>query len=794
MTIQAHTKQQTVETTTLEIEHPEHYALLEERFRLVRYVLPDALRYRRNPTDFGRVHNTIRDQIDYPYKSFKYDELDGQKNKRWVVYVLYPRKAQVREVKLNWFADTPLPWREVLFSDVPLHLLLKLLQIRFFRGEDTKRFVGQDKCYVYARSGAADFHYCVEVELRGAPTNREDAPTQEFRIIPHATRFGRVEPPFQLWRPLFGKHTVGDKFFFIQLKSGVAEQESAVYEIVTFPGKRAQVKYHDPRNLDAGKGKIVFDFIQQFLAELRDLGIAGHAKTRTFTRAKSSEHVELPIQRLGVVGVYDNRLKRTHPLADYIDLLNGLCTEIRFVTMENISNAPEGGALVLLDAKGEDFEEDGLLFEESDPYRALYAAHPDIPKQSLNVNPNDPDALHGGNYLDYPMLQPEDEDLERNLRVALSELYLKCAIVHGIERYPLPLLPHELAFIRRSRYSGETFTVALWFEGDRLRFIDLGNPILSGQFYRLLDEWGVDWDDQYEQLLIERQHIAGNGAPKDLTEFDIIVGRNQFIAIEDLNERVLYDYEEIRRRHQERTKTYTAAQLKLVPHYDQVKGTAMLPLAELMQRGLLGDEQKPVSASEMQSLAFYRRLLEYDALLEEVAVTHPTISYQELTRGVWLERIARIFGGEVNRQGRYHRGVIAGIYRKRRMFLSEKGRDVQLYQGIWHDESNAFLVGSPTGMNMQGQERSHLIRRFQVMQGEVYFNREQLLSTMSVLFVRPGQYTVSPYYFHLIDLHVENVLRYSSSGADDFNGSSSVNLILPLHEEAEENVEIKKSS
>ena len=299
MTVKAHTTQQTVVTTTLEIERPQQYALLEERFRLVRYVLPDALRYRQNRTDYGRLHNTIRDQIDYPYKSFQYDELDGKKNKRWVVYVLYPRMATVGEVTLNWFADTPLPWREVPFSDVPLHLLLKLLQIRFFRSEDTKRFVGQDKCYVYARPGGVDFHYCVEVELSGAPTNREDAPTQEFRITPHAKRFGRVKPPFQPSRALFGKHTVGDKFCFIQLQSGAAEREGAVYEIVTFPGKRAQVKYHDPRNLDASKGKIVFDFIQQFLDELRGLGIVGHAKTRTFTRANSPKQAELPISATG---------------------------------------------------------------------------------------------------------------------------------------------------------------------------------------------------------------------------------------------------------------------------------------------------------------------------------------------------------------------------------------------------------------------------------------------------------------------------------------------------------------
>jgi hypothetical protein len=81
-------------------------------------------------------------------------------------------------------------------------------------------------------------------------------------------------------------------------------------------------------------------------------------------------------------------------------------------------------------------------------------------------------------------------------------------------------------------------------------------------------------------------------------------------------------------------------------------------------------------------------------------------------------------------------------------------------------------------MKMQGQERAHLIRRFQIMQGGAHFNREHLLSTMGVLFVRPRQYTVSPYYFHLIDLYVENVLRYSLSGGED-SGVNSASFIPP---------------
>jgi hypothetical protein len=231
-----------------------------------------------------------------------------------------------------------------------------------------------------------------------------------------------------------------------------------------------------------------------------------------------------------------------------------------------------------------------------------------------------------------------------------------------------------------------------------------------------------------------------------------------------LEERVLYDYNEISRRKQEQRQDYSIATLKLVPHYDTVKQKTMLTFAQLSQQGFLNGSQGSGSVAARQSLTFYKRLLAYDAFLDEVAITHPRLSYQELTSGEWLERIARIFDSRANDEGKYHRRIIAGIYNKRGMFLSERGDNVQLYQGIWYDDTNAFLVGSPTSMNTQGQDRAHLIRRFQIMQGSSHFDKEQLLTTMGVLFVRPKQYTVSPYYFHLIDLYVENVLRYMSPG------------------------------
>lgn len=172
--------------------------------------------------------------------------------------------------------------------------------------------------------------------------------------------------------------------------------------------------------------------------------------------------------------------------------------------------------------------------------------------------------------------------------------------------------------------------------------------------------------------------------------------------MEDLEERVLYDYQKIEERHKEQWMPHPIAYFRLAPLYDRIqqKRSALLPSNELSRRGLLDGSREPTTEIERRSLTFYEHLLEYDALLEEIAVTHPTLSYLELTSGVWLERIARIFDSKQAKEGKYDR------------------------------------------------------------------------------FVRSQQYTVSPYYFHLIDLYVENVLRYTPSGTEDFDGSSA-SLVLP---------------
>ncbi|MGO8948126.1 MAG: hypothetical protein ACLQUY_10780 [Ktedonobacterales bacterium] len=102
-----------------------------------------------------------------------------------------------------------------------------------------------------------------------------------------------------------------------------------------------------------------------------------------------------------------------------------------------------------------------------------------------------------------------------------------------------------------------------------------------------------------------------------------------------------------------------------------------------------------------RSRSFYMLLCAFDQLLDEIALTHPTISFDELTDGAWMADIARIFSGTQDLQEvgdaegahKVQRKRLLAQYRKLHRFLGDRADDVQLSQGIWHDASGAFVVG-----------------------------------------------------------------------------------------------------
>ncbi len=98
----------------------------------------------------------------------------------------------------------------------------------------------------------------------------------------------------------------------------------------------------------------------------------------------------------------------------------------------------------------------------------------------------------------------------------------------------------------------------------------------------MLLDWGVDWHAQSEAL---RESRVGADEPP---AYDLIIGRELVVVIEDLHERILYDYDEIARRRDERHIPHPVAFFKLAAHYEAIKLRGMLSEQALARLGVFG--------------------------------------------------------------------------------------------------------------------------------------------------------------------------------------------------------------
>ena len=366
-------------------------------------------------------------------------------------------------------------------------------------------------------------------------------------------------------------------------------------------------------------------------------------------------------------------------------------------------------------------------------------------------------------YLNYELPKYDDSSFKLKLKAALTQLYLKEVIClrRSVSQW-LPLAPTNFLFLRRARTIAgqEPYETALLFEHDALRFIDLRDPEQKDQLPELCARFGINWKTMEDRLLRKYRKREDGEPDKELSHYDIVIGPNLFIELEDADERVLYNYSEIVRRQDATKKKLLAEAFKLLPYFDDLRSKSMLSRKDLQDRLLLQENSQPHPGTETDSLTFYHQLEEYDVFLDEVQQEHATISLKQLLDGndEIIQQIARIFHLQANEKGKYNRRKLKRYYKKRG-YLSDKANDVQMYEGIWYDDEHCYMVGSVQPMKQQ-QPTAHLIRHFDVYQGEDNFDIQPFLLTMSVQFVRYNQYTVFPYPFHLIDMYVENVLRY----------------------------------
>src|SRR5258708_30432057 len=220
-------------TTTLIVSKPTDFRALEARYKLVRYELPMELQWmaKKSRTIYGQMHNSLRDQLDCPYKTFTHDRRDGAEVDKWTVYALYRHHETPTTISLSFLPHAPVPASTITFDSLEVHLLLKLLQIAHVLGEQTRRFIGQDLCYVHAKK-EGNAHTCLLIEIKGdIRTEREDS-EQEFKVIGQARRFQRVDYPGGVSLPYayFGRKITDGTVYFLHLKRPEIETYSETRE------------------------------------------------------------------------------------------------------------------------------------------------------------------------------------------------------------------------------------------------------------------------------------------------------------------------------------------------------------------------------------------------------------------------------------------------------------------------------------------------------------------------------------------------------------------------------------
>lgn len=768
-----------VPTTTLLLTRPAHYQFLEERYQLLRYELPRDLPYLITDKSelWGKMQNILQAQIKHPYRVFSHDKLDDKK--KWVVYVLLSKQSEPPVITMPISSDAPLPWRKLSFEELEFHILVKLLHVANMHGPHKGRFTGQGSCYIHAKKKGKTAHICAEIAISEDIQTEAIDLVRQFRIEAHATLFFKREkyPSGGFSRyPTFGRRIAPNgAVYFLQLSPDEIQQAKRKKEPIfgqgTTKGGRTTLDYLDLDDLDASTGKILSDFISDFRTFLAQCGIENEPQTRALQlfETPKEKNLELDLTQLNPVGVFDHRKNKSLPVADFLQLFQQMCPKNTFVELACLPDQKRP-VLILQDYQKDDFGEGNLFGNEEDPYGPLYKKRWDLPKQSLMVNiptkairtAKQEKTLTVEEYLAYSL--PEATHLKRNLEVCLSQLYLKTLVCfHEPLAGRLPVLSPDFMYLRRFRNIPKLevpFETMLYMKDDQLQFLDLRHLDQRLQAIALCERHGVDLMECMEHMIKKYKREDRPEDERVPPSYNVIIGPNLFIEIEDCKERVLYNYQEMARRQDAVKIVFPVEHFKLLEHYDKIKNQDQLSLDELSKRGLL-DGKYPAPGKEEDSLDFYHQLTNYDAYLDELQEDYSELSFEELTddEKLFIHHIRSYLKIQPDKNGRLSNRQFIGYFQKLGRYLSDKGRDVHMYEGIWSDDHYCYMVGAKDGIQRR-QARAHILRRFDIYQGREHFDMEMYLRMMSIQFVRAKQYTVLPYPFHLIDLYVENVLRF----------------------------------
>ena len=163
-------------TTTLLVSLPIDYSILQSRYRIERYVIPNKFVHMAGSSKYAKLHMQSKQQLSVPYHFFSHDKVEGKKNV--VIYALYAQQNRPKKLTLEFLQSVPLESNQVAFNRLESHCLIKLLLANYFNDSSGSRFIAEkSQFYVFAKQ-RGNTSICLEIKIKGDRTNPQKTKTQ----------------------------------------------------------------------------------------------------------------------------------------------------------------------------------------------------------------------------------------------------------------------------------------------------------------------------------------------------------------------------------------------------------------------------------------------------------------------------------------------------------------------------------------------------------------------------------------------------------------------------------------
>jgi hypothetical protein len=578
---------------------------LQEKYQLFTLEVPDSFRFSQDKNKFAKLHNTYKEQLDLPYYFYSFAQpkacifvlVDKSENSVKSISLSFDflkgEKVTAQEKNIT-----------ELCTKSNLHILVKLFLSSWYhkahrtcQGDFFYIHSKDDKqkltaLLVKIQESKGEFEITSEASyLKQLDNNFDTNYINSYNYFEQVqgTRYLRQLKQSEVKQRLKTNQNLNTIF------RDTTTQDA---KNLKFKPQRPAIKWYDSHKTDTNafqgcRSELLRNFQNELVAYYNEVFGESVAEKRSHFMTKIKpikvpkpednvglfpeysnlgfgEGTGLYLKLLGEIGVLDLRQKdvpntNQNDFQDYINLLNkhyGKLYEISFseIKKEELTNTTKP-ILVLQDVEKQIFEEDGFLLGYDDQKREIYQEFASkIPMQTLNINLNKADDFNSADaYFEYGIF--DFKDYKHRLDVCLNELLLKKYIIHKLPIYnetniyaSLPCLFSIKPLRKDFAYMFQN--IFMYVDNQYiLQFLNLDNPSEKQKRNEFLKNWNIDWFE-FEKQFSDRNYTRNengqnktyqkNGETKDkheesLKRTHLVFGKDLVLAIEDTEERVLFD-------------------------------------------------------------------------------------------------------------------------------------------------------------------------------------------------------------------------------------------------------------